>query len=95
MAIVAFALTWALQILLWLLIARFFADLLISLNPQYRPKKLVLVLFEIVFTITDVPLKLVRKVVKPIRIGGAGLDFSWTVAFLIITILQGLIARLG
>ncbi|MEN9740570.1 MAG: hypothetical protein RLZ72_836, partial [Actinomycetota bacterium] len=38
-----------------------------------------MVLAEITYTLTDPPLKLVRRFVKPVRLGGAAIDFSWTI----------------
>ena len=93
MPVVAFALDAALQVYLWLFIARFFIDLVRSFNPSFRPRGLVLVLLEIVLTLTDPPLKLVRRFVKPIRVGSVALDFGWTVVVLAITLLQGLVIR--
>ncbi|MEY2915436.1 MAG: hypothetical protein RL530_484 [Actinomycetota bacterium] len=95
MPIVVAILQWALEILLWSFIARFVLDLVLSVNPQFRPRGLVLVLAEIVMTVTDVPLKFLRRFIKPLRLGPVALDFSWTIAILLVSILQGLVARLG
>jgi YggT family protein len=93
MSVLAFALSAALQVYLWLFIARFFIDLVRSVNPNFRPRGLVLVLLEITMTLTDPPLKLVRKVIKPVRVGSIALDFGWTVVILAISILQNLVVR--
>lgn len=95
MPIVVAILQWALEILLWSFIARFVLDLVLSVNPQFRPRGLILVLAEIVMTVTDVPLKFLRRFIKPLRLGPVALDFSWTIAILLVSILQGLVARLG
>ncbi|MEN9737153.1 MAG: hypothetical protein RJA26_386 [Actinomycetota bacterium] len=95
MPIVVAILQWALEILLWSFIARFVLDLVLSVNPQFRPRGLFLVLAEIVMTVTDVPLKFLRRFIKPLRLGPVALDFSWTIAILLVSILQGLVARLG
>jgi len=95
MPIVVAILQWALEILLWSFIARFVLDLVLSVNPQFRPRGLILVLAEIVMTVTDVPLRFLRRFIKPLRLGPVALDFSWTIAILLVSILQGLVARLG
>lgn len=95
MTIVVAILQWALEVLLWCFIARFILDLVLSVNRQFSPRGLVLVLAEIVMTITDVPLRFLRRFIKPIRLGPVALDFSWTIAILLVSILQGLVARLG
>lgn len=95
MPIVVIVLEWLLQILFWLFIARFVLDLVISVNPRFRPRGVLLPLLEITMTITDVPLRAIRKVIRPVRIGSVQLDFSWTVVLLLISVLQSLVARLG
>ena len=95
MTIVVAILQWSLEVLLWCFIARFILDLVLSVNRQFSPRGLVLVLAEIVMTITDVPLRFLRRFIKPIRLGPVALDFSWTIAILLVSILQGLVARLG
>lgn len=94
MSLLVVALWWALQLYFWLLIARFIVDLVLSVNPTWRPRGLVLVITEIILTLTDPPLKLVRRFIKPIRVGGLALDFGWTLVLLVVTMLQNLLARL-
>jgi YggT family protein len=95
MTLLVVALWWALQLYFWLLIARFLVDLLLSVSPTWRPRGLVLVITEIVMTLTDPPLKLVRRVIKPVRMGAISLDFGWTLVLLAVTLLQNLLARLA
>lgn len=94
MSVVILAVLWALQIYFWLLIARFIVDLVLSSNPVWRPKGIILVLVEITMTATDPPLKFVRKFIKPIRFGALALDFGWTLTLLAVTMLQNLLSRL-
>jgi YggT family protein len=94
MSVVILALLWALQIYFWLLISRFIVDLVLSSNPVWRPKGIILVLVEITMTATDPPLKFVRKFIKPIRFGALALDFGWTLTLLAVTMLQNLLSRL-
>ncbi len=95
MSIVVVALWWALQLYFYLLIARFVVDLVLSVNPTWRPRGLILVATEIVMTLTDPPLKLVRRFIKPLRVGSISLDFGWTLLLLIVSLLQNLLARLA
>lgn len=88
-------LAWLIGLYIYLLLGRFFLDLVVSVNPKLRPKGLWLVLFEIVFTMTDGPLKLMRKLIKPIRLGAVQLDLGWTVLFIALTSLQSLLIRLS
>ena len=91
MSLLGVALSWLLEIYFYVLLGRFVLELLRSINPSFRPRGLFLVLAEVVMTITDPPLKLVRRVVKPVRIGAASLDFSWTIVLLLVTLLNSTI----
>ena len=95
MSIVVVALWWALQLYFYLLIARFVVDLVLSVNATWRPRGLVLVATEIVMTLTDPPLKLVRRFIKPVRVGSISLDFGWTLLLLIVSLLQNMLARIA
>ena len=95
MSVLVVALWWALQLYFYLLIARFVVDLVLSITPTWRPRGLVLVATEIVMTLTDPPLRLVRKVIKPVRVGSISLDFGWTLLLLLVSLLQNMLARLA
>lgn len=71
-------------IMMW---ARFILDLVRSFARQWRPRGLGLVLAEAVFVVTDPPIKAVRRVVPPLRIGGAAIDFAWSIVMLACIIL--------
>jgi len=43
-----------------------------------------------VFTITDPPIVLVRKVIPPLRVGGVALDFAWSIVMLACIILSSI-----
>lgn len=67
---------------------RFIIDLARVLGRSWRPKGFLLVIAEFVFTITDPPIKAVRKVLPPVRMGGAALDFSWSIVLLAVIVLS-------
>lgn len=95
MTLLVVALWWALQLYFWLLIARFVIDLVLSVNQGWRPRGILMVLTEIVMTLTDPPLKLVRRYIKPMRFGSISLDFGWTVVLLAVSLLQNLLSRIA
>lgn len=68
--------------------ARFILDLAQNFSRNWRPKGLGLILAELVLTLTDPPIRLVRRVVPPFRIGVAALDFSWSIVMLIVIVLM-------
>jgi YggT family protein len=53
------------------------------LQPAWRPRGLALVVAESAYAITDPPIRLVRRVVPPIRVGAARLEFSWSIVMLV------------
>lgn len=95
MGLVAVVLWWALQVYFYALVARLVVDMVLSVNPGYRPRGLVLVIFEIVLTLTDPPLKLIRKIIKPVRLGAIQLDFGWTILVFAIFFLQRLVLSIA
>lgn len=75
----------ALQLILFifiiLLIGRMIVNILMSLSADWRPTGVMLVLVEAVLTVTDPPLKALRKVVPPISIGAVRLDLAFMILF--------------
>ena len=71
-------------VLMW---ARFILDLVRVFARRWRPRGLALVIAEFVYVVTDPPITLVRRVVPPLRVGGAALDFAWSIVMLVVIIL--------
>ena len=44
-------------------------------------------LLEVVYSITDPPLKFLRRFIPPLRLGGIALDLSFLVLFILVNIL--------
>ena len=84
----------ALQVL-WIALACFFAVLLFRLVMDYvfqfarswHPGKAMVVVLEGTYTVTDPPLKLLRRFIPPLRLGGVALDLSFFVLMIIVYIL--------
>jgi YggT family protein len=81
---------WAIEVLILALIARMFFDLWRSLNRNFKPSGLLVVVTEIVYTVTDLLLKPVRKIVPPIRIGNGAIDLAFTLLLLVLWAVQPL-----
>lgn len=71
-----------------ILLARFIIDWVQVLARSWRPRGAVAVLCEAIYTVTDPPLRAIRSVIPPIRLGGALLDLSPMVLLLGIWIIQ-------
>ncbi|MEE2038528.1 YggT family protein [Nocardiopsis sp. CT-R113] len=95
MSIVVTVLLFALQLFVFVLIARVVLEMVQSFARTWRPTGFVLVLAEIVYTITDPPLRFLRRFIKPVRLGSIALDLSVLVLFIIVWILMALIGSLA
>ncbi|MBA3744421.1 YggT family protein [Sporichthya sp.] len=71
---------------LLLLIARLVMEYVFLFARSYEPKGAVVVVLEVVYSITDPPLKFLRRFIPPLRLGGVSLDLSFLVLFVIVTI---------
>jgi YggT family protein len=88
MGILGFVLYYALLVFVIAMWARLILDFMRSMRPGWRPPSFLLVLSGAVYTITDPPLKAVRRFVKPVSFGAIALDFGWTVVMLAAIILM-------
>ncbi|WP_353055498.1 YggT family protein [Leucobacter sp. CX328] len=80
-----------LRIYVLFLWARLIIDWVVVFNPRFRPRGFVAVLVELVFSVTDPPLKAIRKVLPPIRLGQVSIDMGWMIAMFVCWIALGLI----
>lgn len=85
---------WVFQLYFYALLARLVVDLVMSVNRSWRPSGFLLPILDFVFTITDPPLKFVRRFVKPIQLGPVALDLAWTIVVIAVLFLRGLVAGL-
>jgi YggT family protein len=86
------------ELLLWfyilLLLARLVADWVQMFARSWQPRGPVLVLLEAVYSATDPPLKLIRRLIPPLRVGGVALDLSILLVLVICYVLLYLNRRL-
>ncbi|WP_293167951.1 YggT family protein [Microcella sp.] len=72
--------------------ARFVFDWMQVLNPGWRPRGAIVVLAESSYTITDPPIKAVRRVIPPLQLGSIRLDLAWTIVLIVLLILMSLVS---
>ena len=94
MGIVADVLYLLVWLFLILLVMRFVLDLVQSFARDWRPRGFVLVLAEFVYTITDPPLRALRRVIPPLSLGGLRLDLAFMVLWLLCLVLLQVLAVL-
>ena len=76
MQLVAGVLYLAFLLYMIVLIGRLVLEWIQSYAREYRPSGIVLVLFEVVYTLTDPPVKGLRRLIPPLRLGAIVLDLS-------------------
>ncbi|MGP9694956.1 YggT family protein [Brachybacterium sp. AOP25-B2-12] len=73
------------------LLARLVLDWIRSYAREYRPRGIMAVVFEVVFTLTDPPVRALRRVIPPLRLGAVSLDLSLMILLLAGWLLLGLL----
>jgi YggT family protein len=88
---IVFTIAW---IFLVFLIARFVFDYVFLFARDYTPTGVVLVLVETIYTVTDPPIKLLRRFIPPLRLGPVALDLSVLVLFILTYVVIYIVAPL-
>ena len=71
----------------WLLLTgRIVVELVRAFAREWRPAGGVAVTVETIYTVTDPPVKLLRRIIPTVRIGNVGLDLSIMVLLLVVFI---------
>ncbi|MGA4542187.1 YggT family protein [Uniformispora flossi] len=94
MSVVGEVFTIVLYCFLGLLIFRLIMDYVFQFARSYEPRGVMVVLLEATYSITDPPLKLLRRFIPPLRLGGVALDLSFFVLIIIVYILISVVGRL-
>ena len=74
-----------------LLIGRLVVDWIQVFARDWRPRGVTLVLAEAVYSATDPPLKALRRVVPPLRLGQVQLDLAFMILFFVTYLLLQLL----
>jgi YggT family protein len=73
------------------LFIRIIIDYVRMFARNWRPNAFLLAVFEVIYTVTDPPMRFVQRFVPPLRLGGVALDLSFIVLLIAANILQALI----
>ncbi|MFJ5695337.1 YggT family protein [Arthrobacter sp. NPDC093125] len=68
------------------LIVRLVFDWVQMFAREWRPRGAALVAAHAVYSVTDPPLKVLRRVIPPLRLGGVSLDLGFLVLFIALSI---------
>ena len=74
-----------------ILLGRLVLDWVQAFARDWRPRGAILVVAEFVYTITDPPLKALRRVIPPLSLGNIRLDLAFLVLMLLTSILMSII----
>ncbi len=83
-----------LQLFLFALLARLILDYVRMFARNWRPKGIGLMLVELVYSITDKPMRFVGRYIPPLRLGAVSLDLSFIVLFFGVQLLMGFVSQL-
>jgi len=83
-------LLWAFIALLWI---RFIVDWVQVFARSWSPSGPLLVVLEFVYSVTDPPIKALRKVIPPLRIGSVALDLSFIIVLVAAYLLLNVVER--
>lgn len=79
-------LSWVLLAFFLMLVARFVLSLIVMFAPQWHPKGPLLLLFELIYSVTDPFLRPLRRILPPIGAGGIRIDLSMLMLFVLVTL---------
>ena len=87
MEVLQIVLRYVLTIYLVILVGRMIFGWIQVFAREWRLTGVLLVLAEAIFTVTDPPLKFLRRFIPPLRLGRVAMDLSFMVLFIVLLIL--------
>lgn len=72
------------------LLVRLVLEYIPMFNRSWRPRGAGLIAAEIVYTVTDPPIKLFRRFIPPLRVGTIAIDFAFALTMLLCFFLLGI-----
>ena len=78
---------------IWLLWIRFIVDWVQVFARSWSPSGPLLVVLEVVYSITDPPIKALRRVIPPLRLGSIALDLSFLIVIVSAYLLRTVVER--
>jgi YggT family protein len=88
-AIVAIYLLWAFVALMFV---RLVMDWVMLLARNVRPSGVVAAVLELAYTVTDPPIRALRRVIPPLRLGNASIDLAFIVLIIAAYVLINVIS---
>ena len=92
MSVVAVVAIYLLYIFLALMLVRLVVDWTMVFARNWRPKGAVAAVLEVAYSVTDPPLRALRRVLPPLRLGSFALDLAFIVVVVVIYALIAVIS---
>lgn len=89
--IVADVISFVVFVFFVVLIGRLVLDWVQVFARDWRPKGVILVVAEAIYTVTDPPLKALRRLIPPLQLGSLRLDLAFLVLFFGTSILMSIL----
>ncbi|MCL8026982.1 YggT family protein [Nocardioides bruguierae] len=90
MLIIGTIIDWLLGIFLFLMLVRFIVDWVQVFARSWSPTGVVLVILEVVYSVTDPPIMFLRRFIPPLRLGSIALDMSFILVLVAVYVLRAL-----
>lgn len=90
MSLIFVILFYLLSLYTYVLIARVIVDLIQVFARDWRPRGFLLVVCEAIYTLTDPPVKMMRRIIPPLRLGSIALDLGFILVFILVQVLANL-----
>lgn len=94
MALFLSLLFWALWLYMFVLFGRVVIDLVSVFSRDWRPTGFMLIIANMVYRLSDPPLRFLSRYIPPLRLGPVALDMGFIVLFFGVNILQWIIQRI-
>ncbi len=77
------------------LIVRLVFEWVFVFARSFRPSGALAVVLELVYSATDPPLKALRRIIPPLRLGQVSVDLAFIVLFILVSVLRAVVGNLA
>lgn len=91
----AYVVNLLLLVYLLVLLARLILEYIPIFNREWRPRGFGLVLAELVYTVTDPPLRFFRRLIPPLRVGPIAIDLGFPLTMIVVFVLLSVTSALA
>ncbi|KFI45635.1 YggT family protein [Bifidobacterium bohemicum] len=84
-------LSWAIRIYSTILLLRIIMDWVFALARNWRPGNVIMSIYNVLYSLTQPPLRWLGRYIPPLRLGSVGLDFTPIVLWFILDVIAALL----